>query len=72
MSIEALIARRLAAPKAFKVVSTFADGSTYEHLTQTKGQADVHVAARSQAIGHRVATGNGNVSKLVSVAVVAL
>lgn len=71
MSIEALIARRLAAPKSFKVVSTFSDGSTYTHMTETKGQADVHAAARSQAIGRRVATGNGNVSKLVSVEVLA-
>ena len=71
MNIEALIAKRLAAKKSFKVVQTFANGETFDHMTETKGQADVYVAARSQAIGRRVATGNGTVSKLVSVEVFA-
>jgi hypothetical protein len=69
MNIEALIAKRLAAKKSFKVVSTFANGETYTHMTETMGQAEVHKSARSQAIGKRVATGNGTVSKLVCVVV---
>ncbi len=71
MNVEALIAKRLAAKKSFKVVSTFANGEVVEHLTETAGQAEVHKAARSQCIGRRVNTGT-TVSKMVSCEIVAL
>ena len=35
-----LIAKRLAAPKNFRVVTTFADGKTRVHETETRAQAD--------------------------------
>lgn len=71
MNVEALIAKRLAAPKSFKVVMTFANGQTVEHPTETLGQAEVHKAARSQSIGRRVNTGSA-VSKMLACEIVAI
>ncbi len=46
-----ILNKRLAAPKQWKVVTTYADGSVREHLTETRGQAETYVAMTSGKIG---------------------
>ena len=46
-----LIAARLAAPKSFKVVTTYADGATREHQTETIGQANNYAIGERRKIG---------------------
>jgi len=47
----ALIARMQAIPKAFEVVTLFADGTTRRHVTATRGQADNYAVGESRKIG---------------------
>lgn len=46
-----LIARRLAAKKSFAVVTTYADGATRQHATETKGQANNYAVGERRKIG---------------------
>lgn len=46
-----LIARRLAAPKRFEVVTLFADGTSRSFKTETRGQADNYATGESRKIG---------------------
>lgn len=45
--IEEIIAKRLNAPKAFRVITTYDDGTTQAHETETESQA------QNWAIGER-------------------
>lgn len=53
-----LIAKRLAAPKNFRVVTTYADGATKTHDTETAAQAE------NWAIGERRKIGRSLVDRL--------
>jgi len=69
----ALLARRLAAPKSFNVLTTYADGSTIDHLTETRGQAETYKAVRSGKIGRDlIDRETGKTVRIVSVEIVAL
>jgi len=46
-----LIAKRLAAPKAFRVVTTYADGKTRVHETETRAQAENHAKGERANMG---------------------
>lgn len=50
-SIEALIARQLAAPKAFRVVTAYACGKTRALDVETVGQAENHAIGERRLIG---------------------
>jgi len=51
MNIEALIAKRLAAPKSYRVVTTYEDGEVDNHDTETLGQAELWTRGMSVKIG---------------------
>ncbi|MEZ2132489.1 MULTISPECIES: hypothetical protein [unclassified Sinorhizobium] len=51
MNIEALIARRLAAPKKFEAVTLYADGTAKSHKAETRAQADNFAAGERRKIG---------------------
>ena len=69
----ALLARRLAAPKSFNVVTTYAGGKTIDHLTETRGQAETYKAVRSGKIGRDlISSETGETVRIVSVEIVAL
>lgn len=50
-SSAALIDRMQAMPKAFEVVTLFADGTSRSHETATRGQADNYAVGESRKIG---------------------
>lgn len=49
--ISALIARRLAAPKQFEVVTLFADGTSRSFETETRGQAENYAVGERRKVG---------------------
>lgn len=51
MDIEAFIAKRLAAPKNFRVTTTYADGRTRTLDVETIGQAENHAHGQRCKIG---------------------
>lgn len=51
MTIEQFIQQKLNEPKAFRVVTSYADGRTREHLTATRGQADNWAVGERRKIG---------------------
>ncbi|MBY3333765.1 hypothetical protein HFN98_24550 [Rhizobium laguerreae] len=61
--VAALIARRLAAPKQFEVVTLYADGTSHSHPTETRAQADKH------AVGERRKVGRSLINRATGVAV---
>lgn len=68
-----LIAKRLAAPKAFRVVTTYADGRTRIHETETEAQAKNHAQGESANIGRDLIDRmTGETVRKVSVAVEAI
>lgn len=73
MTAHEIIARRAAAKKNFNVVTTYADGSTIDHLTETRGQAETYKAVRSGKIGRDLINHEtGETVRIVSVEIVAL
>lgn len=46
-----LIARMQAMPKAFEVVTLFADGTSRAHQTVTRGQADNYATGERRKVG---------------------
>lgn len=46
-----LIAARLTAPKKFKVVTLFADGTSRSHKTETRGQAENYAVGEKRKVG---------------------
>ena len=65
-----LIAKRLAAPKHFRVVVAYSDGSTYTHDTETMAQAQNHAGLFNSRIGRDVIRNDGTTASVSSVAVV--
>lgn len=51
MNVHPLIAAALAAPKTHKVVTSYADGSTKEHLTASVSQANNWATGERRKIG---------------------
>ena len=49
--IAALLARRLAAPKQFEVVTLFADGTSRSFETETRGQAENYAVGEKRKVG---------------------
>lgn len=49
--IAALLARRLAAPKQFEVVTLFADGSSRKFETETRAQAENYAVGEKRKVG---------------------
>ena len=73
MNVMDLIATRLAAPKSFKVVTTYADGTTREHRTETIGQANNHAIGERRKIGRDlISRETGLTVRVVSVEVLPL
>lgn len=71
--IAALIAHRLAAPKQFAVVTTFADGTTRQFEHETRGQADNYAVRESRKVGRVLLNRDtGAEVRIVSVDVVGL
>lgn len=77
--IAELIAKRLAAPKSFKVVTTYADGLYREHLTETMAQAQNYAHHTSGKIGRDLISHgdelghkSGDIVRVVSVEVLPL
>jgi hypothetical protein len=54
MTIDALIANRLAAPKQFTVTTLYADGRTKRHDTETMGQAENWAGGERHKIGREL------------------
>ncbi|NNH56930.1 hypothetical protein HLI01_08930 [Rhizobium laguerreae] len=61
--VAAMIARRLAAPKQFEVVTLYADGTSHSHPTETRAQAD------NYAVGERRNVGRSLIDRATGVAV---
>ncbi|MCR9060613.1 MAG: hypothetical protein NXI02_24975 [Rhodobacteraceae bacterium] len=79
MSAMDIIARRLAAPKNFKVVTWYEDGAVREHETETFGQADTHALGLRGKIGRELISHGdeighqpGDIVKIVSVEILPL
>ena len=53
-AIEALIARRLAAPKRFRVTTRYANGDIHERDTETRTQAENWAIGMRRKIGRDV------------------
>lgn len=49
--IAALIARRLAAPKQFEIVTLFADGTSRRFETETRSQAENYAVGEKRKVG---------------------
>ncbi len=49
--IAALLARRLAAPRRFEVVTLFADGTSRHFETETRGQAENYAVGEKRKVG---------------------
>lgn len=63
-----LIAKRLAAPKNFRIVTTFADGATYVRETETRGQAENWATGERRKIGRDlISRATGEMVHVVSV-----
>jgi hypothetical protein len=72
-AMTALLARRLAAPKAFAVVTTYADGRVIDHKTETRAQAENYHAHMSPRIGRDlIDRETGKTVRVASMEVVAL
>lgn len=67
-----LIAKRLAAPKRFRVVVTYSNGSTYTHDAETMAQAENHAGLFNSRIGRDVIRRDGTTASVSSVSVVNL
>lgn len=68
-----LITRRLLAAKSFKVVTTYADGATREHQTETVGQANNFAIGERRKIGRDlISRETGLTVRVVSVEVLPL
>lgn len=73
MTLETLIAKRLAAPKAFRVITVYADGSFRNHDAATLAQAENFASGERRKIGKRlIGCETGGFVKVTSVQVVAL
>ena len=73
MTIEQFIQQKLAEPKAFKVVTSFASGRIREHLTATRGQAHNYAVGERRKIGRDLINREtGEMVRVVSVEVVAI
>ena len=79
MTAMEIIARRAAAPKNFAVVTTYADGTSRSHLTETLGQAETNKTVTSGKIGRDVVSNGdelghkaGDIVRVVSVEIVEL
>lgn len=69
----AIIARMQSMPKAFAVVTRFADGTTRSHETATRGQAENYKVGEARKIGRDLINREtGATVRVVSVEVVAL
>lgn len=63
-----LIAKRLAAAKNFRVVTTYADGKTRVHETETRGQAENWATGERRKIGRDlISRDTGATVRVVSV-----
>lgn len=70
MDIEALIAKRLAAPKSFRVTTTYADGKTKTHDTETIGQAENYARGQLHKINRDlIDRDTGNTVRVIDVAI---
>lgn len=71
--VAALLARRLAAPKQFEVVTLFADGTARRFETETRGQADNYAVAERRKVGRQLVNRDtGATVEVVDVYVAAL
>lgn len=71
--IAALIDRMQSMPKAFEVVTLFADGTSRSHQTATLGQADNYAVGEKRKIGRALMNRDtGDIVSVVSVEVAAL
>jgi hypothetical protein len=71
--IAALIARRLAAPKQFEVVTLFADGTSRSYQTETRGQAENYATGERRKVGRDLINRETNATvRVVDVYVAAL
>lgn len=77
MDVMDLIAKRLAAPKNFRVVTTYADGRTRVRETETLGQAENWATGERRKIGRDLISRNedltaGPIVRVVSVDIQAM
>lgn len=73
MNIESLIARRLAAKKSFRVVTTLADGTKRTHETETMGQAKNWETGQKAKLGKdMINREDGSTVRFVSVEIEAI
>lgn len=73
MNVEALIAKRLAAPKKFRVLTTYAYGALRHHDTETLEQSNNHAVGERRKIGRNlISRETGKVVRVVSVEVLPL
>lgn len=69
----ALIARMQSMPKAFEVVTLFADGTSRAYQTATRGQADNYAVGERRKVGRQLASREtGATVEVVDVYVAAL
>ena len=65
-----LIAKALAAPKTHKVITTYADGQTKEHLTASLAQANNWAIGERRKIGRElIDRSTGNSVRVVNIEV---
>ena len=73
MNIEALIAKRLAAPKNFRVTAHYADGATKFRDVETEGQAENAATTYRHKIGRdMIDRDTGKTVRVVDVTITAL
>ncbi len=73
MDIASFIAAQQSKPKTHKVVTTFADGATRDHLTASEAQANNYAVGERRKIGRDlIKRETGATVRVVSVDVVAL
>jgi hypothetical protein len=65
-----LITAALAAPKTHKVVTTYADGATREHLTRSEATAEMYAVGERRKVGKDLLSRDGETVRVVSVDVV--
>jgi len=68
-----IIARRLTAPKLFRVVVSHDDGTEYTHDTETLGQARNHASMFARKIGRkRIRRETGSIVRIKAVKITSL